>query len=50
MSIPVMHPVTAETVQRYAVNSGMIVRDLDWSTFKTAQEFVTAVTAGGFAE
>lgn len=50
MSIPMLHPVTLETVQRYAVNSGMLVRDLDWSAFESAAEFVAAVTAEGFAD
>lgn len=50
MSIPMMHPVTLETVQRYAVNSGMLVRDLDWSKITNAEAFVTAVTAQDFAD
>lgn len=48
-NIPMMHPVTAKTVQHYAVNSGMLVRDLDWSKFTDAAAFVAAVTAEGFA-
>lgn len=48
--IPMLHPVTSDTVQHYAVNSGMLVRDLDWSTFETAADFVSAVTAEDFAD
>ena len=39
-----MHPVTLETVQHYAVASGMMVSDLDFSSVETAEEFVALVT------
>lgn len=38
--IPMLHPVSAETVQHYALNSGALARDVDFSNIKTAADFV----------
>ena len=43
--VPMMHPVTLETVQHYAVSSGMMVHDLDFSKITDAATFVAAVMA-----
>lgn len=47
-NIPMMHPVSAETVQNYAVNAGVLVRDLDLSKITDAASFVAAVQAESF--
>lgn len=46
--IPMMHPVSAETVQRYALNSGVLARDIDFSKITDAATFVAEVTAEAF--
>lgn len=48
-AIPMLHPVTAETVQRYAVNSGMLVTGLSLEGIKDAASFLAKVTATDFA-
>ena len=45
-----LHPVTAETVQRYAVNSGMLVKGLSLEGITDAASFLAKVTAPEFAE
>lgn len=42
-NIPMINPVTLETVQRYAVASGMMTRGLNPYDYNTAENFVTAV-------
>lgn len=49
-NIPMLHPVTAETVQRYAVNSGMIAHSMDFEGITNAESFLAKVTATDFAE
>lgn len=47
-NIPMLHPVTAETVQNYAVNSGMLVRNMDFTGITDAETFLAALTTEGF--
>lgn len=47
--IPMLHPVTKETVQRYAVNSGMLCHTLNFEGITNAQTFLAAVTAPEYA-
>lgn len=44
-TLPMVQPVTLETAQRYAVNAGMIVCDIDFSNVTDAASFVAAVKA-----
>lgn len=48
-NIPMLHPVTAETVQRYAVNSGMIAHTMDFDGVTDAETFLAKVMAPEFA-
>lgn len=49
MSIPMLTPVTLETVQRYAVNAGILCVGLSLDGITDAEAFLAAVTAEGFA-
>lgn len=45
MALSMVQPVTLDTVQRYAINAGMMVVDVDFSNVTDAAAFVQAVTA-----
>lgn len=45
MALSMVQPVTLDTVQRYAINAGMMVVDVDFSNVTDAATFVQAVTA-----
>lgn len=45
MALSMVQPVTLDTVQRYAINAGMMVVDVDFSNVTDAASFVQAVTA-----
>lgn len=49
-NIPMLHPVTAETVQRYAVSSGILCHSLDFDGITDAETFLAKVTATEFAD
>lgn len=44
-TIPMVQPVTLETAQRYALNAGMMVADVDISTANDAESFVALIKA-----
>ena len=44
-TIPMVQPVTLDTAQRYALNAGMMVVDVDISKVTDAETFLTAVKA-----
>lgn len=45
MALSMVQPVTLDTVQRYAINAGMMVVDVEFSKVTDAATFVQAVTA-----
>lgn len=47
--IPMLSPVTLETVQRYASNAGILAVNFDLSAITSAESFIAAITAEGFA-